>query len=179
MSMKNDSKLVLEIIFRYFVAIIIGVPNLYIFYKIFSLPTIYFSYFLLNLFFDASLSNNVILVNDIPIAIIGACVAGSAYYLLTILTLGTPKIRLYKRLGILFTSYSLFFLANTLRIFVLGVLAIYNSVFFDIVHKFFWYFVSIILVVGIWFFMIRLYKIKEIPFYSDIKFLYEKSLLKK
>ena len=54
-----------------------------------------------------------------------------------------------------------------------------GSSLFDITHKLFWYFGSIIFVVGIWFIEVKYFKLKEIPFYSDIKLLYENSFLKK
>ena len=35
-----------------------------------------------------------------------------------------------------------------------------------------WYLGSTLFVIGIWFIEVKLFKIKEIPIYSDIKFLY-------
>ena len=51
--------------------------------------------------------------------------------------------------------------------------------FFDITHKVFWYFISTIFVVGIWFIEIKIFKIKEIPFYSDLNLLYKNIFNKK
>jgi hypothetical protein len=65
------------------------------------------------------------------------------------------------------------------RIFFLGILYIYGSPFFDLLHKILWYFGSVFLTVGIWFLEVYLFKIKEIPFYSDLKFLYKKSIFGK
>ena len=53
----------------------------------------------LGLFFDTLLMGNVILLdNRIPIEIVPACVAGSAYYLLLILNLSIAKIKLKTRI---------------------------------------------------------------------------------
>ncbi|MEJ2267924.1 MAG: pacearchaeosortase, partial [Nanoarchaeota archaeon] len=81
--MKEKSKKYLDIFIRYSILIIFSLFNLQIFYFIFKPLTIYPLYFLLSLFFDVSLINNVLLIsNQFPIEIIGACVAGSAYFLL-------------------------------------------------------------------------------------------------
>ena len=76
-------------------------------------------------------------------------------------------------------SFILFLIINILRIFFLSLLFISGSSWFDFTHELFWYLVSIVFVVGIWFTEVKLFKIKEIPFYSDLKLLYKKSLLKK
>ncbi|GIU68575.1 MAG: hypothetical protein KatS3mg001_425 [Candidatus Pacearchaeota archaeon] len=172
--MKNK---ILEIVFRYVVMLLVALPNLALFYFIFTPLTVYPTYFLLNLFYDASLiSKDIILVNDlIPIELIEACIAGSAYYLLFILNFSTAKINLNKRLKILFVSFFLFLILNIIRIFFLSILAISGSSFFDATHKLFWYSISTIFVVGIWFSLVKIFDIKEIPFYSDIKFLYKKT----
>ena len=76
-------------------------------------------------------------------------------------------------------SFSLLLFLNILRIFILGVMYSLQSPLFDITHKLLWYLISIIFVVGIWFFIVKIFKVKGIPFYSDIKSLYNKSSLKK
>ena len=170
--MKRSDKKIQNIITRYLILIATAFPNFYIFYLIFTPLTIYSSYFLLDLFFDANLFGNVISISGcFPIEIVEACVAGSAYYLLFFLNLSTPKIKIKKRIQMLSFAFSVLFLVNILRIFFLSILFIYQSKYFDITHNIFWYFVSIILVIGIWFWEIKIFKIKEIPVYSDLKFL--------
>ena len=173
--MKKISKQFLDIIIRYLILILLALPGFAIFYFVFAPLTIYPVYFLLNLFFDVSLMQDIVLINEIPIELIGACIAGSAYYLLSILNLSTPKIKLQKRIKILFLSFGVLLILNILRIFFLSLVFISGSSSFDIAHKLFWYTGSIIFVVGIWFAEVKLFKIKEIPFYSDIKFLYKQS----
>jgi len=153
--------------------VLIAIPGLWIFYIIFTPLTLYPIYFLLNLFFDATLSGNIITVyNCFPIEIIEACVAGSAYYLLLILNLSTPNILLKKRLRIIAESFLALLIINLLRILFLSVMYVSGSGLFDVTHKIFWYFSNIILIVGIWFFMVKSFKLKETPFYSDIKFFF-------
>ncbi len=73
---------------------------------------------------------------------------------------------------LLLFSFSVFFLVNMLRIIFSAYLFISGAVWFDFAHKLFWYLGSIVFVVGIWFLSVRLFKIKEIPFYADVKYLF-------
>jgi exosortase/archaeosortase family protein len=169
--MKGDKKYFLDIAVRYAILLIVGLLNNAIFYFLFTLPTINVVYFLLGLFFNASLVSNIIIINKIPIEIISSCIAGSAYFLLLILNLSTKGIELRKRLGILLFSFISLFIINVLRIFLLSIMFVSGQPFFDITHRLFWYAGSTIFVVGIWFLSVKLFKVKEIPFYSDVKFL--------
>lgn len=172
--MKKEGKRKFYSIFlRYLILILIFIPDLWIFYFIFTPLTIYPVYFILKIFFDVSLSGNVILFSNFPFSlkIIGACVAGSAYYLLTILNLSIPGIKLNKRMKMLFLSFIAFLVINILRIVLLFQVYISSPSLFNTLHKITWYFVSVFLVVGIWFLEVKLFKIKEIPFYSDLKFI--------
>lgn len=110
---------------------------------------------------------------------IKACIAGSAYYLLLIFNLSTPRIKFEKRIKLITSAFLIFLLANILRIVALTAMYLSGSAFFDITHRTTWYFGSVVLVLLIWFYQVRKYKINAIPFYSDIKFLYENSLLRK
>ena len=177
--MKKVSKQFLDIIIRYAILVLVAIPGLWIFYFIFTPLTVYPVYFLLNLFFVASLSGNVInIINIISIEMIPACIAGSAYYLLLILNLSIQKLNLKKRSNLILFTFLFFLIMNILRVFLLSLLAISGSPWFDITHKIFWYVGSIIFVIGIWFAGVKLFRIREIPFYSDIRFLYKKSGLK-
>ncbi|MEM3091090.1 MAG: pacearchaeosortase [Candidatus Pacearchaeota archaeon] len=170
-----------SIISRYLILLIFAISNLAIFYIIFTPLTAYPVYWILGLFFDTALLSNTIIIinNSFSIELIEACIAGSAYYFLLILNLSTPKIKLKTRIyGVIF-SFLVFLILNILRISILSLIAISGSSFFDITHKIFWYLVSTILVVGIWFLEVKIFKIKEIPFYSDLKTIYKKSVFKK
>ena len=170
--MKSLKKRITDVFLRYTIMLLLAIPGLWIFYTIFTPLTVYPIYFLLNLFFGATLSGNIVLVNNLPIEIIGACVAASAYYLLLILNLSTPNIVLKKRLKIILESFLALLIINILRIFFLSIMYISGSGLFDVTHKIFWYFANIFFIIGIWFFMVKSFKLKEIPFYSDIKFFF-------
>lgn len=164
----------LDILIRYLALFVAAIPNLWIFYFIFTPLTIYSVYLILGMFFKVSLMNNIILVNNLfPIEIIRACVAGSAYYLLLILNLSTPKIKLVKRIKMMSISFSAFFIFNILRIVLLSSIFINGLPLFNVIHAALWYFGSIVLVVLTWFIEVKLFRIKEIPFYSDLKTMLE------
>ncbi len=170
--MNKLSKQFLDLLIRYAILIIIALPGLWLFYFIFTPLTLYPVYFLLSLFFDTSLMGNIILIGEFPIELIGACIAGSAYYLLLILNLSVPKIKLQKRAKMILLSFASLLILNILRIFFLSLVFISEASWFDITHKLFWYLGSIVFVVGIWFAEVKFFKIKEIPFYSDIRNLF-------
>ena len=170
--MKDAKKRVTNFLIRYLILIIIAIPNLALFYYIFTPLTVYPSYFLFRLFYDASLYGNIILLNSCSvIEIVPSCVIGAAYYLLLILNLSVPNIKLKKRLLMIFSSFLTLLIVNILRIVLLGALYTSNSPWSDPLHKVFWYFLSVIFVVGIWFGEIKAFGIKGIPFYTDVKYL--------
>ena len=168
-----------DIIIRYLILLAVAIPNLWLFYKIFSPITIHLIYNISNIFLDVSLNGRIISFSGFSIELINACIAGSAYYLLLILNLSTPDIKLKKRLKLIFSSFLIFLILNIIRIFFLSWLLYLGSNFFDIAHKVFWYALSTIFVVAIWFFQVKFYKIKKIPFYSDIRYIFNKSHLRK
>jgi exosortase/archaeosortase family protein len=152
-----------------------------LFYLVFTPLTAYPVYWLLGLFYEASLlSADIILINDlIAIELIPACIAGAAYYLLLILNLATPKINPGSRIKAIAFSFAAFLVVNILRIVLLSFIAISGSPLFDVTHSLLWYGISTVFVVGIWFAEVKLFKIKEIPFWSDFKFLLKESKLRK
>lgn len=163
-----------DIVVRYLILLLVAIPNLYIFYLIFTPLTLYPVYWLLGLFYEASLSGNSILFQNFNIELVEACIAGSAYYFLLILNLSTPKIKVKKRIKLMAYSFLTFLILNILRIFFLSLLLFSESNYFDVTHKIFWYSISTLFVVGIWFFQVKQYKIKEIPIYSDLKYIFGK-----
>jgi len=163
---KNFSDAI-ALISRYLILLIFGI-FLSVFYRVFLPLTLWPVYFLLKIFYDVSLTGNILSISGAKIEIISACVAGSAYYLLLILNLTTSMKARQRFYSIAFSFLSLLVL-NILRIFFLSILYLENFAFFDFTHKLFWYFLSIIFVIGIWFLTIKIFKIKNIPVYSDIK----------
>jgi len=176
--MKKENKKLLLIFSRYIFLVLIALPNLFLFYLVFTPLTINSVNFLLNFFYPSVISGDKILVNNTSIQIIQACVAGSAFYLLLLLNLATPmkaKTRIY---SIIF-SFLVFLLINIARIFIFSILYLNSFSYFDITHKIFWYVISGIIVFFVWLAAIKIYKIENIPFYTDIKYFYRLTKPKK
>ncbi len=164
--MKKSNELI-KIIFRYLLILIFGLGNLFIFYKIFTPLTIYPLKFILSLFSNTILVDNIILFNENAIEIISACVAGAAYYLIFTLVMSTYGLTIKKRIKIILFCFFSFLILNILRILLL--IFLIGTVFFNAAHLFFWYFLSTIFVVLIWIISVKIFKIKSIPVYTDIK----------
>ncbi|MEK6879716.1 MAG: pacearchaeosortase, partial [Nanoarchaeota archaeon] len=109
---------------------------------------------------------------------IEACVAGSAYYLLLILNLSTPKIQLKTRIKAIFFSFAAFFIINLIRVIILVLVFFTSPDSFVLTHKLFWYALSTLFVVLIWIAETKIFQIKAIPIYSDIVSLKKISILK-
>ena len=172
--MKKESKKLSEIFARYIFLALVSIPNLWLFYFVFTPLTMYPIYHIFSLFYGTSIAGKFLIINEIPIEFIDACIAGSAYYLLLILIFSTSDIQFKKRLFMTFIAFLSLLLINLVRITVLILVLFYGYSFFDITHKFFWYLMSTIFVVLIWFAEVKYFKIKKVPLYSDIKFLIKK-----
>jgi exosortase/archaeosortase family protein len=173
--MKNNLR---SIFIRYLILVLAALPGLGIFYFIFSPLTVYPVFWLLSLFFEPSFCTscgaiNTILIDNFRIEIIGSCIAGSAYYFLLILNLATPNIKIKPRLKMLLGGFLVFLVMNILRIFFMSLMYMDSSALFDFAHKFIWYIGTTIFILGIWFVQVKMFKIKDIPFYSDVKLLYK------
>ena len=173
----------LDIVARYALVMLFSLNNLGIFYLLFAPLTIYPVLWLLSLFYHASLSGNIISISlgseKISIELVDACIAGFAYFLLFALNLATRSIKIKTRIfSLLFVFFAFLFL-NILRIIILSALCIGNFAYFDIVHSLFWNILSTLFVVGIWFLSVWLFRIKDIPGYSDLRFIYKYTKRKK
>jgi exosortase/archaeosortase family protein len=162
-----EKRRLLSIIARYLILLALG-AFIWIIYDLFTPLTVYPVCLLLGLFYDVSLTGTLISFNGATISLIGACIAGSAYYLLLILNLST-EMKARQRVFSLLFSICLLLLANIVRIVVLSIMYSESFKFFDITHKIFWYALSTIFVVGVWFLTVKLFKIENIPVYSDFK----------
>ena len=164
-----------DLIARYLTLIVVSLPNLWIFYFVFTPLTLYPVYYILSLFFGVSLVNNTIIVNDsFAIELIRACIAGAAYYFLLVLNLATPGISIGKRLTMIAFAFLSFLALNILRILILVWVFFNGFSFFDVTHNVFWYVMSTVFVIMIWFTQVKMFNLKGIPFYSDLKLLYKK-----
>lgn len=166
----------LEILTRYGIAVIVSIITLAfpVFYIIFRPLTVFPVFWLLRPFYNISLKGmESFLVAGNEIVFIDACIAGSAYALLFLLNTLTRDINLKKRIFIFLFDALILLILNILRLIILIVLLVNDSAAFDFTHKAFWYILSTIFVVAVWFFSMWLFKIKTIPFFSDVKFLFE------
>ena len=129
---------------------------------------------------DVSLISPASLVNDPliqgtmlnqPIELISACIAVSAYILLLILNLSI-RLDIKKRILSILFSFSSLLILNILRIFILILLNASQNPYFGLVHELFWLILGTISVILIWFLEVKIFNIKEIPFYTDIMNIY-------
>ncbi|MFH1451694.1 MAG: pacearchaeosortase [archaeon] len=159
-----------EIFSRYILILLVGFGNLYIFYKVLTPLTVHTLNFIISLFTATLLIENTIYIKWLTIEIVPACIAGSAFYLLFILIFSTPRIKLRKRIYMFTAATISLFLLNVTRI--LFLIAITNISSFDLIHWIFWNLVSVVFVVALWVILVKIYKIKEIPIYSDVRYFY-------
>lgn len=167
---------IIPIFVRYFLIIVAATNGLWIFYKIFSPLTLYPVYWILSLFFQVAIfPKELLLLIDMSLEIwlVKACIAGAAYYLLFALNLSVPKIKPLKRAKMIAFSFSLLLIFNILRITLMSFLYYYGFAYADTIHLVFWYGLSIVAVVGIWFLEVKLFKISQIPVYSDLMPIYK------
>jgi len=173
---KNKTKIT-NIITRYAFLLLLSAKNLFVFYFIFTPLTIYPVAFFLGLFYSVKIYGIFLFVNTHAIEIIESCIAGSAYFLLFLLNLATPNINFLRRIKIFIFDFALLLILNIARIFILTIMFIKGSVAFDITHFVFWHLLSVIFVFCIWLLTIKVFRVREIPFWSDI--LYFKRLIRK
>jgi exosortase/archaeosortase family protein len=163
---KIPNKIFYFAVFRYMFILALVLTN---FLSLF-LPflTIKVSYFIINIFTSATLYGNIIYFQEQAVEIVSACVAISAYYFLLILNFSVPMPP-KKRIYALLYSFTALFMINILRIVIFSFILLASKELFKTMHFIFWFGLSSIIVVLIWFSEAKIFKIKEIPVYSDIK----------
>ena len=156
--------------FRLLLAILLSVNSLAIIYFIFTPLTVYPSFWLIKLFYPIRIDGSLFYYSNYIIVIVNACVAGAAYYLLAILNLTTKGLSIATRIKVFIFSAASLLTLNILRIVIL-VLILFGmgSHAFNQIHLSFWVFGSTIFVVGIWILTTKIFKIQEVPVYSDFK----------
>ncbi len=157
-----------------YVLIIVAIFALPLFYEVLRPVTTFLSYGLMRLFYYAQLSGNFISIQGYSIEIIDACVAGIAYFLLIVLNLSTRLIGPLKRIWLFLFTSVVFLIVNVIRIFLMTVLLVNKSGWFDTAHLVFWYALSIVFVFLIWVLSIKVFRIREIPVYSDVKAIFRR-----
>lgn len=158
------------LITRYLVLLLLSFNSLFLIYMLVTPITIYPVFTVLHYWYDDAqlLGTNTIFFKGYYAKIVAACVAGAAYYLLAILNLTTPMSVKTRIKSLIFLFFSLLSL-NIIRILVFARLFEKGFNYFDITHAITWYAGSTVLVLIVWFANVFLFKIKEIPVYSDMK----------
>ncbi len=150
-----------------------------IFYLIFTPLTIYSVVLILSPY-APELTNNVLIISGKHFEFVKACIAGYAYYFLLLLVLLTKDIKLKMRFKLILIGFIFIFLMNISRLTLMILVSLnLGQDWFNLVHLFFWHFVSGIYIAFVWIFLVKFYKINSIPIYDDIKYLYEKSVFNK
>ncbi len=167
--MDKQSKRIFGMFIRYFLLLLAGIGNLYIFYKILTPLTIQSAGAMISLFTQTIIVGNLIFTKGVIIEIVPACVAGAAFYLLFLLIFSTAEVKPKTQFIAIITATAILFLLNITRITFLTLIV--DKAYFPIAHWVLWNLASTIFVVAIWFLIVKIYKIKSIPFYSDIKYL--------
>jgi exosortase/archaeosortase family protein len=162
---KSDNLVYFAVIRYIFVLILILTNFLALFLPFITIQT---SYFIINLFTEATLNNDMIAFQDQIIKIVPACVAISAYYFLIILNFSVPMPIKKRILSLTYSFLALFFI-NILRIVVFSYILTLSKDLFHTIHFIFWLVLSSLIVILIWFSEVKLFKIKQIPIYTDIK----------
>lgn len=160
----------IDLAIRLFIALILAIGSLGIFYSFFTALTVWPSYWLLKLFYPIIKQGNFFFYSQYAVEIISACIGGSAYYLLAILNLTTKSLSWLTRLyAFLFSAFS-FLIINIIRIVLLAaILFSGSSQVFNQLHIAFWIIGSTLIVVLIWLLTVKVFAIKEVPVYSDIR----------
>lgn len=167
---KRKNKDIFDIILRYVLAILC-ILILPVFYIIFKPLTIWPTYFILHFFYNLQVLGSSLIFSSATIEIIDACIAGSAFFLLLALNLITREIKLVKRIYLFIFQAACLLVLNILRLVIIIPLFLQQNPIFDLTHQAFWYVLSIVFVFLIWILGIKIFKIKSIPVYSDIKWL--------
>jgi len=170
-------KLSIGMILRYLLIVIAGMFNLYIFYAIFTPLTLNLSVLGLSFFGEVIKLNNAFLFDGKLIQLVEACIAGSAYYLLFVLSMSVRAVSVIKRVGVILFLFLSLLIFNVARIVFFSMIT--DSALFEELHLLTWYLISLLFVIGIWFLSVKIFKIKSIPIVDDFKFLLKQTKSKK
>jgi len=157
-------ELVLRVVTAF--AVLMGYP---LFYVILAPLTLHFSYFFFSIFQPSALIGDTIQTQTASFKFIPACVAASAYILLAMLVFLTKDIPWNERLQMIVYGSLAILAFNILRIELLLLTFFKLETAFDTIHLFVWKFMSTAFVVLLWLGLAKLYKVKAIPVYSDLK----------
>ena len=165
--MKYEIKLIIRVL----IAVILSL-SAKLFYFVLAPITLYSSYFITKIFFPVVIEENTFLINDLTLEFVPACVAVAAYILISLLILLTKDIKPKVLIKMFVIGFFLILIANLIRIeIMIFVLIEYGNNLFKTLDLFFWKVLSTVYIVFVWILLTRLFKIKTIPVYSDVKYL--------
>jgi exosortase/archaeosortase family protein len=115
------------------------------------------------------------IINNTLLRFIPSCIGASAYCFLLAIILLTKDIKLKTRINLFLFGSLLILILNILRIEVLiYILMKYGSDLFRTARESFWLFISGVYVAAVWLFLAWKFKIKTIPVYSDLRYIFKK-----
>jgi exosortase/archaeosortase len=170
-----NQKQIFFIFLRYIFVLILGLFGFSLIYYVFTPLSFYPSLFILKLIFgyvSANFESATFILSGHQIRLVEACIAGSAYFLLITLNLATPMKANQRTKSIIYLCLT-FLILNIIRIVIFSYLYSTDFAYYDITHRMVWYFGSTLMVVAIWFSSVHIFKINEIPAYSDLKYIYK------
>lgn len=120
-----------------------------------------------------------ILGGEATINVVKYCVIASAYNLLAWLCIITMGIALWKRVLMFLIGSALIFGMNIVRIVLLIITLLENHDAYQTAHFVLNFLLSVVYVIIIWVLLSFLFKVKAVPFLSDIKFLTQEMFKKR
>jgi len=149
-------------------------------YSLFLFLTKTISFLILKLIYpSAILQGNSFLIKNTTFNLISACIALPAYYFLYFLILMTKEIKLKILVKLVIVGTLLIMIMNIFRIdFLISLYLEFGKTWFNYIHLFFWKFISLFYVVLVWIYLTRRYNVSSIPGYSDLSYLYSKSIFR-
>ena len=143
-----------------------------LFYVVFSPPTLWVSYGILQFFLEATLTGTTILAGGKTLLFVPACTAASAYLLLALLILLTRGISFKTGVKLFLLGSLLIFAANIVRIqFLFYLLFTVGKNYFETLHLLIWKVLSSAYVAVVWIFLTWKFKLKETPLVSDFQYI--------
>ena len=169
--MKQHHLKTLFIFARYVLIAIAATGNFYVFRKLLTGPTLAATAAALRLFFDdVCVTSPYIFVHGVTTEIAASCVAALAYYFMFVLIFSTDHVKPAKRLMALAGSFTILFVLNIARMVFL--VFIVHKPYFNTAHFLFEHLFFSVVVVAVWAGIAFFMKIKTVPVYSDLKYLY-------
>lgn len=173
--MKKQTKKVLGVFLRYFTIVMVSMGNFYIFYALLTSLTIKTLAAVLRPFVDTVVVNTFIYTRVAIAEVAPSCIAVLAFFLLFFLVFSTADMKPKERFLALIISFAALFILNIARMVFL--ISIAHSPNYETIHWVLQNLLSTVAVAAIWIGTVSLLKIKEVPVFSDIKYIH--GLIKK